>query len=312
MHGRLGNQMFQYAAARSLQKKTGQNILVSFRQVNNANTEGSNGWENSLKYFNVIPLEEYKGTKSLLYSGMPFISVLVGQVYAVSYRRLMGNFKRWYDYQYRFGKFLDKLGLRWIANGYYNYSNIKKKEYFLNGSFEAEEYFSDIRAELLNEFTPLNPYCEHNRDLYEIIENKNSVCLSIRHFKLAGEQEQLYNVCSLEYYNVAIEEIKKKIENPYFIIFSDDIDWVKEKFDFQEMNFAFETDNNPIWEKIRLMYSCKHFIISNSTFSWWAQYLSRNDNKVVVSPCKWFNNDFESPLINKKWIRISFNGRVVK
>ena len=41
------------------------------------------------------------------------------------------------------------------------------------------------------------------------------------------------------------------------------------------------------------------------TFSWWTQYLSKSENKIVVSPSRWFNNDYESPLIGKDWIKIS-------
>lgn len=54
-----------------------------------------------------------------------------------------------------------------------------------------------------------------------------------------------------------------------------------------------------------MMYSCKHFIISNSTFSWWAQYLSRNNEKIVVSPDRWFNNDYLSPLISSDWLTVN-------
>ena len=53
------------------------------------------------------------------------------------------------------------------------------------------------------------------------------------------------------------------------------------------------------------MLSCSNFILANSSFSWWAAYLSNNVNKLVVAPAKWFNVNIDtSDLIPKEWIRI--------
>lgn len=101
----------------------------------------------------------------------------------------------------------------------------------------------------------------------------------------------------------AIEKIKCIVENPVFFMFSDDIQWVRENVNTGCLTY-YEDGTDPVWEKLRLMSACKHFIISNSTFSWWVQYLSRNGDKIVISPSRWFNNDYKSPLIDEKWIKI--------
>lgn len=313
MHGRLGNQLFQYAAARSLQMKTGQRILISFRQVNGANTEGNKGWENSLKYFRVCNYTEYSGKRSLLFYKMPIKSQMVGLIYAISYRPYINDINKLYKYQIKWKDILNKNGLFWIANGYLKFDNYFCKEYFLNGSFESPKYFNDIRETLLDEIRPISEVSQKCKVLYNDILQKNSVCVSIRHFELNNESKRLYDVCTPEYYKKAVEFLEGKLDNPVFVLFSDDIHWAKKVFgnDINKHNFIFESEGFEVWEKLQLMSSCKHFVISNSTFSWWAQYLATYKEKIIISPDKWFNNEFRSPLIEKGWIKINGDGRIV-
>lgn len=308
MHGRLGNQMFQYAAARALQEKNKQSIIINFRQVIGSNTEGTIGWENSLKYFNVVPCE-YVNRRSLLFD-MSIYKQIYCVIYVLKYRKYLKDLNKLYHFQIKFLNNLDKFGVRWIANGYYDFKCNNLNDYLLNGSFESPKYFDDIRDKLLLEFTPKMPELETNKSLYKIIKNNNSVCVSLRHFQLTEDISDMYDVCSFEYYKSAIDYMKSKLENPVFIIFSDDIEWAKKTLNSLDVEFVYETLNNPIWEKLRLMYSCRHFIIPNSTFAWWAQYLSRFNEKIVVSPARWFQSDFESPLILKNWVKIDRNGKI--
>lgn len=309
MHGRLGNQLFQYAAARSLQIKTNQDICISFNKVIGVNTEGNVGWDNSLVDFNVSEYRLYN-KKGNIFKELDTFKQIVCILYAISYKPYMNNINKWYMFQKKWCPFLDKLGIRWLVNGYYNFINNNENDILINGAFEAAEYFDDIREYLLKEITPIHKELDSNKTLYEVIRNTNSVCVSLRHFQLSGNQRDMYDVCSKEYYNSAIIEMKKRVSNPHFIFFSDDLDWIQTIIDTDGLSFTMETQGNPLWEKLRLMYSCKHFIIPNSTFAWWAQYLGRSKDKIVISPEKWFNNDFLSPLISDKWIRIGYDGQV--
>ena len=152
--------------------------------------------------------------------------------------------------------------------------------------------------------TPIQEEMIENKELYEIIKNTNSVCVTIRRgdFLLNKFRKQFY-ICTPEYFEKAINKISKMIEKPQFVVFSDDVEWCKKNMKFPE-GTVFESGNDPIWEKIRLMYSCKNFIISNSTFSWWAQYLSKNENKIVIAPKEWNRFEYTDLIYDKKWILI--------
>ena len=148
-----------------------------------------------------------------------------------------------------------------------------------------EEY-----QEFIKEYTPKHAPLPNNIDLYNVIYNNNSVCIHIRRGDfLSDEFKNDFYVCDTEYYLEGIEYIKKHVDNPIFIFFSNDLPWVKENFKLDTPVY-YEPENNPLWETFRMMYSCKHFIISNSTLSWWAQYLSRYSDKIVVCPDHWYNN----------------------
>lgn len=103
------------------------------------------------------------------------------------------------------------------------------------------------------------------------------------------------NVCKEDYYYRGMDYIYSKNKDAVFYIFSDSIDRVKQQFKFKyPVRYI---DGFKDYESLRLMYSCKHFVISNSSFSWWGAYLAENKNKIIVAPNKWYNNTKEKPDI---------------
>ena len=179
------------------------------------------------------------------------------------------------------------------------------KNIFISGPWEKPSLFNDIRPVLLREFTPLLPPPASNQSLYEVIESSESVCISVRRGDYESDPacRATFSVCHKSYFEQAITIIQQKIKNPTFIMFSDDIEWVKSNLTVPGKVY-YESGKDSVWEKLRLMYSCKHFIISNSTFSWWAQYLSRNPNKIVISPDRWYLPDKQWPLIEDTFIKV--------
>ena len=88
------------------------------------------------------------------------------------------------------------------------------------------------------------------------------------------------------------------------------LDWIKQNYKF-DYNVEHVDLNNCDYEDLKLMSSCDHFILSNSTFSFWAQYLSKNESKHVVVPSKWFlgDNDDASDIYMPSWKIIEVGGK---
>jgi hypothetical protein len=139
------------------------------------------------------------------------------------------------------------------------------------------------------------------------MNEKESVCVGVRRGDVFRSQKVFYysHVCDKEYFLDAINIIKNKRPNAVFVFFSNDIQWCKNEFGNLDIESYYESGSDPVWETFRLMYSCKHFIISNSTLHWWAQYLSSNPDKIVISPDRWLNNvkNYDNTLLEDYFIK---------
>jgi hypothetical protein len=179
-----------------------------------------------------------------------------------------------------------------------------RKNTYIDGYWQSEKYFNDIRQDLLSDFTfPL--FEKNNLELSEVIQKSNSVSIHFRRCDYIKNEE--HGVCSLEYYYNAINYITVNLENPMFYVFSDDITWVREnlKIEFPVKYIDWNTGDKS-YNDMHLMSLCKHNIIANSSFSWWSAWLNQNLNKIVIAPKKWFNNrDWDtSNLIPSTWLQL--------
>lgn len=183
---------------------------------------------------------------------------------------------------------------------------LKSKAKYFDGYFQSHKYLEPIRETLLTEITPKESIDNKYKDLILNIENNNSVSIHIRRGDyISDKNNKDYQTFGLEYYKNAIGLIKKKVNNPKFFIFSDDIDWVKDNFKNEEFVFV-SNSNTKDYEELILMSKCKHNIIANSSFSFWGAWLNQNSEKIVISPKKWCHKFIKeySDLIPNEWIKI--------
>lgn len=184
--------------------------------------------------------------------------------------------------------------------------NNPKDNTIYEGWWQSERYFSPIAEDIRKVFSFKEPILEKSKKLLEEIENVNSVCLNVRRTDFLKTES--LNITNKDYFLRGVEKIEEQVTNPHFFIFSDDVEWCAENLnlDFPTRLVSHEHKGEKFGNYMQLMKACKHFIIPNSSFAWWAVWLNEHDKKIVIAPKKWFSGDEydTSDLVPKEWIRM--------
>ena len=167
---------------------------------------------------------------------------------------------------------------------------------YVKGWFQSEKYFSDIAESIRNDISLNYDICLPEK-IKNAIANKQSVSVHIRR----GDYVKLHHELNNGYFFRAKKLIENKLDNPQFVVFSDDIEWVKNNLKLPEQSTSYVDDSLKLkdYEELILMSQCKNHIISNSTFSWWAAWLDRNSDKIVIAPRQWLGG--QKDIVLKEW-----------
>ena len=282
--GGLGNQMFQYALARHLAIRTNSVLKLDISDLIKKDKDLNHTLRNfELKHFNIRTVIASKD-----------------EIYQF-------NSKKKSKLRKAFLKFFPHLFLTSIIREkelVFNKRILKiKGNKYLDGYWQSESYFIDIRSQILEEFTLKNIGGDNISDLVKDITNNVSVSLHIRRGDYVSNYSHYYYTQTPEYYYKAITLIKDKYPKIKAFIFSDDIEWAKEtiKLDIE----VFFVKPNTSYEDIYLMSLCQHNIIANSSFSWWGAWLNQNLNKICIAPKNWYKDPkIKTDLIPKSWITL--------
>ena len=167
-------------------------------------------------------------------------------------------------------------------------------QFFIDGNFESEKYFIDYRNDLLNEFDIKNKDQFSNNKYLEIIKKYNvvSICVRQNRFserinnKFSSEnlnKSLLFVKETINYINKAIEYFNKRIDNPKYLIWSNDFDNLDKYFDTKKFIFVMNNEDKVLTDFF-LLTQCRYFIVGPSTFHWWGAWLSNFDDKICVRP----------------------------
>ena len=293
--GGLGNQLCMYAYAMYLRKKYHYEVVLDSSWFDKYGFDNAflEKREMLLHYFNVkIPIVSLSlsDKMKILPFGAKFLYVLNALAFRTFYKdlRLIENKNMPIE-----RKVFDKNMLEILDHSY------------ISGYFASYEYFRDLDLDLRF----IGNLDNKNVEILEMIKStKDSIGLHIRR----GDYVNLHGYVKLggAYYNSAITYMNKRLGggNRVYFIFSNDVDFVKNEFIKHiksdiKYHIIDIVDNNPAFE-MYLMSCCKHQIIANSTFSFWAALLNENKDKIVITPDR-FAYDRDEDIFPKEWIRIN-------
>ena len=292
LKGGLGNQMFQYACGRALAIKHDTDLVFDLRCLS-LKSEISHHTSRQVG-LQVFRLNLEKVRKRDLLNFKHFAHRLLNIFYLHFNSKGIQTSNFFVEREFSYNAAIE------------NVSN----NCFLVGYWQSPLYFQSIDFLIREDFKFPRLVDNKNINYLKLIESRNSVSLHIRRTDfINNSNHNVHGVCPLEYYHKAVTLISNMIDNPVFFVFSDDIAWAKQniKFNF-DIEFVSGNSDEKGYIDMLLMSSCKHNIIANSSFSWWAAWLNSNKSKIVITPAIWFLdkklNAQTNDLIPEEWIRI--------
>lgn len=258
--GGLGNQLFIYSAARAFALRTGRELYIDDTR---GFTHDGYGRSYRLDRFQIAarPMpEEWRVAPTLKHLRHKLIR---------AWNKLLPRDRRSYLVQ------------RWdLPPTQLTELNPRAERVTLVGYWPDEGFFRDHSEKIRAELAPPAPTDEANRALGAEISGDNTVFVHARRVRYP-------TLLSADYYRDALAVIHERVANPSFVVFSDDLTWVKENVDFggdpvRWVEHNADDEMADLW----LMTRCRHAIIANSSFSWWGAWLGGDpgDGRIICAP----------------------------
>lgn len=291
VQGRLGNQLFQYAFARAMQLKWGGHLIIDFSLLGMSKKKNCNdgGFIDYLSHFNTVD----------------YTYIDIDNKNEVRHETLLQKYIQKIVYRYKFNNpilayimdrvdfpILSLFGMFYMET--YNMSKYiippYRRKILIKGYYESLKYFKEYDDTICKELRLKIKLSDKYQRLYNLFANSNSICVTIRRGYFL--QDDRFNICTKQYFENGIKYILQKHPDSIMYMCSDDIEWCKKNFENFDIPIYYQSSELKTWENLHLMSSCHHFVISNSTYSWWAQHLSKHSDKIVVAPKIWRNEFF--------------------
>jgi hypothetical protein len=279
-HG-LGNQMFQYAMGRALAVRLGVPIKLDVT-----------GRDHPTRPFALdrLRVRIVEATRVEVRALCPEASRLRRRIERLGLRRPAGSAHVFTErHFYRFDSRVLEL----------------EAPVYVDGFWQSTRYFEALRPQLAEEFAPREDLVGAAAALRDRIARLDAVCVHVRRGDCVNNQ--LFRLLPAEYYERALAAIRARVAAPVLVVFSDDPEWTRANLRLPApVIWTFEHGCFSAIDEMQLMRACKHFIIANSSFSFWPAWLSNHPQKQVVRATRWFRNpEWTSPdLRQTDWIML--------
>lgn len=295
--GGLGNQMFIYAFARALGLHCGEPVTLLDRQ----------DWRDGAPAHTVCALEALNLSPEVKILAQPGFAKThlprqnAAKALMIKAEQRQGLLARdWNRWERRWAPLLNLLGVHFATDGYVPVRRGPAKDFLAWGYFQGEAYFADfaptIRAELRAKTEPAGAEADKIRGAAW------PVAVHLRRGDYCKPENEILQVCTPAYYARAAAAVAQAHPDATLFVFSDDIDWAKEHLDTAGLPAVFMPRGDAVGD-MNLMALCRGFILSNSTYSWWAQYLAAPDRQ-VWAPDRWYAHTKQTALYQPDWQRI--------
>lgn len=258
--GGLGNQLFIYSAGRAFALRTGRTLYIDDKR---GFTHDNYGRSYRLKHFPIMAEtmpEAWRVAPTLKHPRHKIIR---------AWNKLLP--RDWRTY----------LAQRWdLPPSQLTERKSVRERVTLNGYWPDEAFFRDFSEQIRIELQPPAPSDERNLALGRELQNENTVFVHARRVRYP-------TLLPADYYREALEGIRKRLNAPRFVVFSDDPSWVRENVDFGDSPVEWvEHNSDDEMADLWLMTRCRHAIIANSSFSWWGAWLGVEpfDGRIIYTP----------------------------
>jgi hypothetical protein len=175
-----------------------------------------------------------------------------------------------------------------------------RKDVYIQGYWQSEQYFKDVESQIREDLTIISTPTPGAVDIGHKVKSVESVAVHVRRLKIT-------NPLPVTYYVNAIRYLIEHIKAPHYYIFSDSPGWAEKNLRMEApvSYINIDTMDESGWMDLWLMSQCRHFIIANSTFSWWGAWLGNNSDKMILYP-DFFDNWGHLGLIPNGWKPVRF------